>query len=656
MLVVLYHSGFSVPNTLAFQGGFVGVDVFFVISGFVVGGVLLRELKQAGRVSLGAFLIRRAARLLPALGVVVVVTLVLSFFLIPINTVATVAWTGVGASLLFANLILFIESGNYFGGDAELNPLLHTWSLSLEEQFYFGLVAIFAVSMFLSRRCRISSKRALGGAVIGAFVISLTYSFVEVAINPSLAFFSPLARAWEFLIGVILYMAHNRIAYSSAVRRLRPLLFLAGLAAVLYAAFFYTPSSVFPGPGALLPVFGTVAMIVAGTGGRVPIIHHLTSNPIVVAIGNLSYSWYLWHWPLIVLSGFVWGRSDEVALLAAFGALLPAWFSHRFIESWRFSSFRNPKKTLVQVLATSAVIPLVFAVGLVGAESWGFKKLAEEEPFFGVIELNKASTGAALGRLTAPERNPDVFVVGDSHAAILARGIAESEKAHGLAVESYTQGDCLFLSGPSTGTSPNDCKQWQSDTLQEIRASGASTVVLHGYATGTLSGFKRGSPSGLEIYSAEGVRADTLEQAQFLYQQGLADAVNKLVALGKTVLIITSVPDFMRPLVSSQAPISPVLFDVAIGNVPTFGESSQELIPSAEALARNRPFFDIEIKVAAEHPNAYVFDLTNHICQNGVCSQWRDGKLLYWDFDHVTRDHAEYLGALTASEILRNRP
>ena len=263
IVVLVFHAGLPLP------GGFVGVDMFFVISGFVITLMLLRERARSGRINLGQFYLRRFKRLTPALGVTVAVTAVLGLlFLSPMGQQQLGLATGLGALFLVANAVIHVWSGDYFAPHAEANPLLHVWSLSVEEQFYLMFPALLVVSFAVAARAPKKWGRAVPFAV--ASLVGLA-SLATIRGIPFVAagsfwtgYYSPVNRAWEFLAGVVLALVASRIAIRS--RLWTNVVALAGVALVAASLVVITPETPFPGKATLLPVAGTALLIWAGLG------------------------------------------------------------------------------------------------------------------------------------------------------------------------------------------------------------------------------------------------------------------------------------------------------------------------------------------------------------------------------------------------------
>jgi peptidoglycan/LPS O-acetylase OafA/YrhL len=292
VLVILFHA-YHVP----FTGGFVGVDVFFVISGFLITSLLLKEQKRTGRVSIFGFYARRVRRILPASTLVVLVTVFATYGwlgFIAGNTAATDAkWTEIFA----ANIHFGLVRTDYFGAQLPPSPLQHMWSLGVEEQFYLVWPGLFLILVLLAR---VHHRNALSGALSLIIAVSLTWSVIQTAVNQTWAYFSPLTRAWELALGAlvaVLAPTISRLRQSWAPQALA----LAGLAAIILSAVLLTSDTRYPGYAVTLPVVGSAVLIAAGCANQGSIVGRLLSVRPMQWVGARSYSMYLWHWPLLVI-------------------------------------------------------------------------------------------------------------------------------------------------------------------------------------------------------------------------------------------------------------------------------------------------------------------------------------------------------------------
>ncbi len=289
LLVLAYHA--RVPGL---TGGYIGVDVFYVVSGFLITGLIVRELQATGRLDLPAFYARRARRLLPAALVVIAVTVLASAVILPPLRMVDVAGDGAAAALYVSNIRFAAQATDYLQAELDPSPLLHFWSLGVEEQFYlFWPALLFAVA---GRR---TSVRRIGIAIAVVAAVSLVLSIVWTSTDAPLAFFLLPARAWELAVGAGLALAATRIARIPALAATAAV--VVGLALIGIGAVIFDLATPFPGTAALVPVAGA-ALVIAG-GLRQPLgpISRLVAIPPMRWIGGISYSLYLWHWPLLVL-------------------------------------------------------------------------------------------------------------------------------------------------------------------------------------------------------------------------------------------------------------------------------------------------------------------------------------------------------------------
>ena len=353
LAVVLYHAGVPVIG-----GGYVGVDVFFVISGFLITTNLYRELERTGRISFGQFYGGRMIRLLPASSLVVLATVAAAWeWMSPLvaRAVSLDALTAVGYGI---NVRLAVQGTDYLAATREPSPLQHFWSLAVEEQFYFlwPLLLVVGSAAWLRRGRPNRRSAALVLTLLAAG--SLTLCVWQTRHSQPWAYFGIQARAWELAAGALVALAAARLSRLPAFAA-EAAMWL-GLTAVLASALVYTDATLFPGYAAVLPVGGAALVIAGGCagsarGGRAA----LGIGPLQ-AVGRLSYSWYLWHWPVLTIARSVAGHPLSVWLglgLAA-GSLLPAWASMRFVENpVRFHALlrRRPRRGLALGAALSAL-------------------------------------------------------------------------------------------------------------------------------------------------------------------------------------------------------------------------------------------------------------------------------------------------------------
>lgn len=422
--VILFHYG--MVNVA--PGGFVGVDIFFVISGYLITGILHREM-QAGTYRLTGFYERRIRRIFPALFVMFAFCLVCAFF---INFPSEVRDLGrsILASIVFISNILFYTSSGYFDQKMQVNPVLHTWSLSVEEQFYI----LFPLLLLAMRRLSAIKK---SGVLLALLLASLAYAAYRVQREPSAAFYLVQFRAWELLIGSVLALG---AIPQIADRRLAELVGIGGLISIALSVVLMSKSTLFPGLAALAPCMGAAAIIYAGSGVSTGISRLLSTAPLRFT-GWISYSLYLWHWPIFVFVKSVGepSRAGKIALIAV--CFLVATLSWRFIERpFRQRRRSTPSRRVVQVGASVMAVTAMLALFAAPASAmfWKYSDRTDRLLAFtnydtttlmrvGRCFLTSGANEFALFKqdeclaLSAGRKN--VLLIGDSHAAHLWPGL-----------------------------------------------------------------------------------------------------------------------------------------------------------------------------------------------------------------------------------------
>ena len=325
------------------SGGFVGVDVFFVISGFLITGLLLREHERTGTISFVGFYRRRIKRIIPAAMVVIASTVIAAFFLFNQSRAQQTIWDGIWATLFGANWRFAIADTDYFQAGGAVSPLQHYWSLSVEEQFYFIwpwiMLGIFALLGAINATRH--ARRVVFAAILAITLVSFAWSVWETGTNPGWAYFSTFSRAWELGVGAIIAVSAG--LFTRLPQWLRPLLGWVGLAGICASAFLISSASAFPAPAAALPVISTALVIIGGTGGQQKFLWPIM-NPVSSYIGSISYSLYLWHFPVIIfLAPLLEGRRYIVVSLVIMVVL--SVLSYHFVENpIRSSRWLEPRR------------------------------------------------------------------------------------------------------------------------------------------------------------------------------------------------------------------------------------------------------------------------------------------------------------------------
>lgn len=468
--VVLFHAGISI-----FSGGYAGVDIFFVISGFLITGIVLREI-ETDSFSIVGFYERRARRILPALFAVLAVTTLLSFWVMYPTRYAAFS-ESLTAVALFVSNVHFWQNAGYFTLDAEREALLHTWSLAVEEQYYL----IFPWLLVLMRKWKKATTLTVLFILAG---LSLALSEWGVENEPDANFFFTFSRFWELIAGSI-----TAVALQGSPRRVgSELLSLLGLALIFASYLLYDQSTPFPSLYTLVPVLGTVLVLVYAVQGT--LVARILSLKPILGVGLISYSFYLWHQPVFALAKTVSVSQPGLGAMLALSALALglAYLSWRFVEQ----PFRRKQRVLLPNRVSffwvcGAGIALFSGVGIVGKAQDGFMNRynQQQRDVLAILQLGGGhpeilrSCFLEAGKSMAdfPDHcllpNSDVLLVGDSHAASISTGFRASVKTSQLSGSA-----CPPIVSPSEGREPF-CAQMHDAFPDVLKRTNPRTVVLH---------------------------------------------------------------------------------------------------------------------------------------------------------------------------------
>ncbi len=631
-IVVLFHAGLGVP------GGYIGVDIFFVISGFLITGVIRREMEQS-TFSLVEFWERRVRRIYPALFVAMIATLTLGYFLLLPVELVKLGMSALSQPVLLANVYFWRDTG-YFDGPAEERLLLHTWSLAVEEQFYL----IFPI-LLLSLKTKNPTKlfQWLGFLASLSFVIS-TYG---VFYYPRAAFYLLPSRAWELLVGCMLYVFPFEIRLS---RCRDELLGAMGVAAIVFSAILLDSRSMFPGPAALPSVLGTAAIIFSTRGKSTTLIKRLMSFRPIVFIGRISYSLYLWHWPVIVSLNFYFGDEDpKTGAIAISCSLILAAISWRFVEIPYRNRVRIPRKRLFILASSSSAL-----IGLTGilfiitngmperfpprlskllddTNRYG-EEYAQDYPSMRFDKLPKL--GVIENRI---EKQDDIFLWGDSHGMRLAPMINE------ICIEYQLSGRALIV--PGRVPLPGICQQAHSQKvaldeldakeliLEYVKVNHPSNLVLicrwSWYIEHSLqTALNQSANSDQENFQrSDKLIAKSTERNVNLLKNAFSQLISVCEESGTTVWIVKQAPE-----IRSVHPARDVFFYM-LGlrhKMPIGGVSYEIHIASQSSL--ERVFRDIKsTNVRFLDPAPLFFD------KDGHSILIFEGRSYYQDYIHLTK-------------------
>lgn len=665
LLVVASHV-LNVP-----AGGYIGVDVFFVLSGFLITGLLLREHARTGRINLREFYARRARRLLPAAVLVLAVT----------NLAAWLVFTGerAGQSLrdalwslgFLANVRFASVDTNYFDQARPPSPVQHYWSLAVEEQFYLVWPLLLLMLVVVTRRRR----RTLMLLVAALTATSLTWSVLLTRTDPIAAYFSTPARAWELGVGALLALLLHHQVLSRLSSWAGSLLIWLGLAGIVAAALSFDEQTAFPGSAALLPVVGTAMVLLGGTAGKP---NFLLVNPISNYLGRVSYSLYLWHWPVLVISSAVLSPGPVLIAIGLFGSLALAALCHHLVEEpvrhsrwlsrrdralprpvaiWR----RRPARTAVAVPAVVAlfaggwVLPalaLVSTAPVVPSPQAGTTGTTSPPETLAQLEQAVASSTApaawpalsipleTISRAGAPEWIDDhcdnvndgnivrcsygpanaaktAVVVGDSIATSWLPALRARLEPRGWRLQVLTRNQCpnpLLPLYRSTPTRPFvECTEHKDWVLAQVRALRPELIVMSNAPT--FLNQQVNQPQGAERFTQ--------------WSQGLGAAIASLRPFTQRVVVLGPPP--------------------RAGNLQSCVTRLSS--PADCTLPLDQQWQDLRIaeRDAAGREGADYLDPERWFCADGQCPAVVDSTPVYTDGRHLTalysRRLAPHLGA-----------
>ena len=648
IIVVGFHAWPS-----AFRGGFVGVDVFFVISGYLISGLVLKGLTEE-KFSFTDFYVRRIKRIFPALMLVMATCAVLGWFILWAQFYAQLGKHIVAAVFFVLNFVLWREAG-YFDTDAIYKPLLHLWSLSIEEQFYLIWPAAL---LFLFRR-------AYNVAVVTLLVavISFSLSVALVKVHPAAAFFLPFTRVWELMLGSLLASLELMPGWASAVaatktRRVRLVRDIAGwggAAMIAIALLTLSPRSAFPGWWALLPTLGTVLIIVAGTGAAFN--RRVLAWQPMVFIGLISYPLYLWHWPLLSFAQLTsfddpprWEREVLVygALVAT--SFILAWLTYKLLEHPIRASSRTAWPAVALVAVALAIGAVGFSIERVGglpsraADATGLFQSDLDQNFWNAFYDHAVSCGPINGNpaiaylcQSAPAAAPKIALIGDSHANALYPGLVQALPGANVL---YLRSCAFPLVGliesnrPFNGYCPARTSEQQVAYLAGINS--LETVIFSFRGPLYLLGKGFGSaPAEREhdvVLEAADERQRGLAQAQ-LFSFGVSGAIDVFERANKRVVVVLDVPEL-------GFDVSDCIFDK-----PFHPRLADCRIPRSAVEARQQEYRAAIDGLHLRHPNLVVFDTLPLLCDEQFCYGIKDHHVIYQDNNHVGVYGSKLIGA-----------
>ncbi|TGL61454.1 acyltransferase family protein [Leptospira sarikeiensis] len=649
--VVLFH---AFPSFLT--GGFVGVDVFFVISGFLISSILFKNL-QSGTFNFFEFYVRRVRRIFPALLVVLFFCLGLGYYILLGEEYKQLGRHTFAGSLFFSNFALLDEFTDYFNVAAELKPLLHLWSLGIEEQFYI----FWPLFLYIGWRLRLN----LFLVTLFFGVVSFFLNIAEFQRNPIYTFYLPYTRIWELLAGAILAWFHTneikvfgdllphyfdkfkfseyRLSFSFLrEKRFQDLFSSLGFLFILISVLFYNKLTPFPGFAAVLPVFGSLLILFAGPEGIVN--RKLLSTKPMVFVGLISFPLYLWHWPLLSFATILESGTPSQGwrITAVILSILFSVLTWQFVE--KKIRFREGRSVLW------VLVGLLLSVAFIGQNiykrngwEWRVKEYKENAKIFegwrieddACIQKFRPKFGDNIRYclLGSSDSEPVAAFLGDSHANSLAYGLIRKLKDQGTNVLHMGTGGCPpFFGMIGNEKWPCDKENFALEILEKdpkiktfiLNSSGPRYMNLSNYED-------KASLKGIKYQ----YRPDITDPKQ-AFVQAFRDTVKRLLLAGKEVVYIVDVPEMdFDP--KRCVPLRP--FRLGFENL----EQSCR-VKRADFDERNKEYHEIVNSLKHEFPRMKVWEAWRPICDNEYCYALKDGKLLYRDSHHVSLEGSYWLG------------
>ncbi len=632
--VVLFHSGFPF-----FEGGYVGVDIFFVISGFLITSILMRQLNQ-GAFSIANFYERRIKRIFPALFTVLLVSSIVAIWLMLPGEFKQFKQSMVSALFFFSNYFFMFDVG-YFADPAETKPLLHMWSLAVEEQFY----VLFPVYLFLAFKY---FRKYLGIVTLLLFLLSFIYSVVLVEYRPGDAFYSTPVRAWELMIGSLLAIYPNRslLAHKNVANALS----LSGLLLIIYAVVFFDKTTPFPGYMAMIPVMGS-ALILFAAHHQGNYVGRLLSTPVFRFFGLISYSLYLWHWPVLAFARLysLGSHPDDLMPMLLVLMIVLSFLSWQFVEKpFRSGQLLNPNsKVLLNRYSGSLLVLFVTLTALAFSDyrravKREHRSHREARVLSKPMELNQCDHYKGSSRnlnlcFIGDVNNPEISfaMLGDSHAFALMPGVYDSAQSHGKKGIFIGSGGCIGLFGVTREKQGFEhCKSRMDAFAEYIATQPGIKQILIASRWGTYTTGKRYKNTiGDSFYiSDEQTKQISFEENKLVFERGFEHTIEFLKGLNKEITVITQVPE------SEYSSLD-------IIRAKRLNRSVDFRPKVTEYMARQKIATDVFMKYEASG-DIDLIPVHESMCGLTHCVVFDGGKSIYIDNNHISRTYAKKLSPI----------
>jgi len=628
--VILFHGGIS-----GFSGGYIGVDIFFVISGYLITSIILDEIKR-NDFSIINFYERRARRILPALSVVLICTTIAAYILMPPALLKSYSNSLVSVTTFSSNIYFYVTSG-YFETASNEKPLLHTWSLAVEEQYYLFFPIMIALLWSFGKRTLIS-------ILVSVTSISLLLAqFLSYRNAIDANFYLIFSRAWELFFGsLIAFLPLNKWNIKQSQREIISIL---GLMLIIYSILFFNNATPFPSIYTLLPVLGTCFIIIFSDSTSY--VGRLLSKKVLVSIGLISYSLYLWHQPLFAFLRLksVGEPSAIKFIFAIFLTFILSYLSWKYVER----PFRNKLKfTRHNIFKYSALSIIVFlSIGLTGNITKGFEGRFDTQNYADSIKYSpkrdKCHTKGsnylpASSACTYFGKNITWASFGDSHTVEPAYALAKSLELNDIGLLHLSFSGCppsLLFKVDLPG-----CTKWINESLTYLENKKNITNVLLGFRySAYLFGDQLDSYPNIPNKNPKNkdtglVANSTAKMAREIYWKSFQKIVSRLLNAGKTIYILYPIPELPMDIHKAVSPFS------ILSNSPTI--NLEKTTPSNYYFNRNK-FIINKLDSLVYGAKLHAIKPFDIICDENYCPAIKDNKALYFDDNHLSLNGAELL-------------
>lgn len=609
--VVLFHF-----NASWMPGGFAGVDVFFVISGFLMTGIIFRGIEQEN-FSILKFYVARANRIIPALAVLCLVLLVFGwFYLTPLDYSAL--GKHVGSSMGFLSNIIYWRESGYFDAASHEKWLLHTWSLSAEWQFYiiYPLVLV-AMRKFMSLKAM--KATVLVGTVLGfIFCVIATYKW------PNPAYYLLPTRAWEMMIGGVAYLYPLKLAENR-----KKAFEWVGLALILYSYIFISKENLWPGYLALIPVLGAFLLIQSQRNDSI-----VTGNIIFQSLGKWSYSIYLWHWPLVVAI-YYFDLNEQFIYFGIILSVILGFISNRYIESIKFKNDFNRIFTYIKCYP----LYMVIFVGLFGSITFisrGFEWHYNNEVILASNEAFNKNPYKCMEEKKFPcyignANNIKAIIVGDSHADALTTSLSSAFDLEKSGIIALTKSSCPFILGIKSTKSGAECLEENERRLKILKEKYINTPI---FWVARSSAYIKGQSNPDRIKDIRDTKP-SIYFSEYSYENLNKDLLNEIDSALK--LTLNEINDNRDVYLVLPTPEMRVNVPKKISRSLLLGHRVDAIgVDKSLYIDRNKEILDLFNKLPNKISNVTLLDPTIYLCDNNTCYGDYDGRPIYYDGDHMS--------------------